>query len=127
MLSGDGSQQHTNGVSVPADYSLSLIRLSELRIGCTGYILQVRRRGGPFRVFLGGGGNLVGLGGQPFRVPVRLVDGKFVQGVAQDSYAREFGIQHTYVAPEQGAAKFEWRDGYSFLRAPAIRAQRFFV
>ena len=77
--------------------------------------------------YLRAGGNLLVLGGQPFRVPVRLVDGKFVQGVAQDSYAREFGIQHTYVAPQQGAAKFEWRDGYSFLRAPAIRAQRFFV
>src|ERR1039458_9810505 len=36
----DGSQRHTNGVSVPADYSSSLIRLSELRIGCTGYILR---------------------------------------------------------------------------------------
>src|ERR1017187_4030541 len=46
MLSGDGSQRQTNGVSVPADYSSSLIRLSELRIGCTGYILQVRRRRG---------------------------------------------------------------------------------
>src|SRR5450759_2491669 len=72
-------------------------------------------------------GNLLVLGGQPFRGPVSLVNGKFVQGVAQDSYAREFGIQHTYVAPQQGAAKFEWRAGYSFLRTPAIRASRFFV
>jgi len=77
--------------------------------------------------YLRTGGNLLVLGGQPFRVPVSLVNGKFVQGVAQDSYSREFGIQHTYVAPPQDAAKFEWRAGYSFLRAPAVRARRFFV
>ena len=77
--------------------------------------------------YLRAGGNLLVLGGQPFRVPVSLVNGKFVQGVAQDSYSREFGIQHTYVAPRQDAAKFEWRAGYSFLRAPAVRARRFFV
>ena len=77
--------------------------------------------------YLRAGGNLLVLGGQAFRVPVSLVSGKFVQGVAQDSYSREFGIQHTYVAPQQGASRFEWRPGYSFLRAPAIRAQRFFA
>jgi hypothetical protein len=77
--------------------------------------------------YLRAGGNLLVLGGQPFRVPVRLVNGKFVLGAAQDSYAREFGIQHTYVAPVEGAVGFEWRDGYTFLRVPAIRAQRFFV
>ncbi|MCX6632095.1 MAG: hypothetical protein NTW28_31175, partial [Candidatus Solibacter sp.] len=77
--------------------------------------------------YLRAGGNLLVLGGQPFRVPVSLVNGKFVPGMAQDSYSREFGIQHTYAAPEQGAAKFEWRAGYSFLRASAIRANRFFV
>lgn len=52
----DGCQRHTNGVSVPADYSSSLIRLSELRIGCTGYILQVRRRRGR-RIFYERGTN----------------------------------------------------------------------
>ena len=82
---------------------------------------------GAIQGYLRAGGNLLVLGGQPFRVPVTRVNGKFVQGVAQDSYSREFGIQHTYAAPEQGAVKFEWRAGYSFLRAPAIQARRFFV
>src|ERR1035437_7538711 len=77
--------------------------------------------------YLRAGGNLLVLGGQPLRVPVSLVNGKFVQGVAQDSYAREFGIQHTYVAPQQDAAKFEWRGGRSFLCTPHVLAQRFFV
>ena len=77
--------------------------------------------------YVRGGGNLLVLGGQPFRVPVSQVNGKFVQGVEQDSYSREFGIQHTYAAPQQGAEKFEWRTGYQFLGAAAIRAQRFFV
>jgi hypothetical protein len=82
---------------------------------------------GQIQAYLRAGGNLLVLGGQPFRVPVRWVDGKFTEGVAQDSYSRELGIQHTYEAPEQGAARFEWRAGYSFLHATQVRARRFFV
>jgi hypothetical protein len=77
--------------------------------------------------FIRGGGDILVLGGQPFRVPVTSVNGKFIQAEPQDSYSRDFGIQHTYTAPSQGAAKFEWRAGYSFLPSLAIRARRFFV
>jgi len=77
--------------------------------------------------FIRTGGNILVLGGQPFRVPVTGANGKFVQAAPQDSYSRDFGIQHTYTAPSQGAAKFEWRTGYSFLPSVAIRARRFFV
>jgi hypothetical protein len=77
--------------------------------------------------FIRGGGNILVLGGQPFRVPVTSANGKFTQAAPQDSYSRDFGIQHTYVAPQQGAAKFEWRTGYSFLPSVAVRARRFFV
>ena len=82
---------------------------------------------GAIQGHLQAGGNLLVLGGQPFRVPVRMVNGSFVKAPEQDSYSREFGIQHTYVAPEQGAARFEWRTGYSFWRAPGVRARRYFV
>ena len=82
---------------------------------------------GAIQGFLRAGGNILVLGGQPFRVPVTSVNGKFIQAEPLDSYSRDFGIQHTYTAPSQGAAKFEWRAGYSFLPSLAIRARRFFV
>jgi hypothetical protein len=79
------------------------------------------------RDYLQEGGNLLILGGQPLRVPVALVGGKFVQARPQDTYSRELDFRHSYEVPAPGDARFEWRFGYSFLPAPVIRAQRFFA
>src|ERR1700730_3968363 len=77
--------------------------------------------------YLQEGGNLLVLGGQPFRVPVTASDGKINQAPPQDTYSRELDFRHTYEVPRQGGTKFAWRLGYSFLRAPEIRAQRIFA
>ena len=82
---------------------------------------------GAIRGYLRGGGNLLVLGGQPFRVPVAAAGGKFVESAAQDTYSREIDLRHTYELPPRGAAKFSWKSGYSFLPAPAVRARRFFA
>jgi hypothetical protein len=73
------------------------------------------------------GGNLLVLGGQPFRVPVTLDHGKFTQEQPQDSYSRELGFPHTYEIPKLGSAKFAWKLGYSFLPATEVKARRFFA
>src|SRR5207245_2951699 len=78
--------------------------------------------------YLQTGGNLLILGGQPFRVPVTASDGKFVPARPQDTYSRVLDFRHTYEVPRrQSAMKFAWRAGYSFLRSVGIRAQRFFA
>jgi len=77
--------------------------------------------------YLRSGGNLLVLGGQPLRVPVTRMDGRFVEGRPQDSYARDLNLQHTYEVPSPQGARFVWRAGYSFLPAPAVRARRFFA
>ncbi len=79
------------------------------------------------QAYLRAGGNLLVLGGQPLRVPVTAVNGRFATARPQDTYSREIDIRHSYEAPQQGAAKFVWRTGYSFWRTPVIRARRFFV
>lgn len=79
------------------------------------------------QAYLRSGGNLLVLGGQPARVPVTLVNGKFVEGRPQDTYSRDLGINHTYEAPQKDGERFEWREGYSFLKTRALRARRFFV
>jgi hypothetical protein len=82
---------------------------------------------GAIRGYLRAGGNLLVLGGQPFRVPVATAGSKFVESPAQDTYSRQIDLRHTYELPPQGAAKFAWKSGYSFLAAPAVRARRFFA
>jgi hypothetical protein len=78
--------------------------------------------------YLTGGGNLLVLGGQPFRVPVELRNGTFAEQPPQDTYSRALGFPHSYEIPRLDAsAKFAWRDGYSFLRTPEIRARRWFA
>jgi Beta-galactosidase len=77
--------------------------------------------------YLLGGGNLLVLGGQPFRVPVTLSAGKFIQARPQDTYSRQIDFQHTYDVPRPGGAKFAWRSGYSFLGNIGVRARRFFA
>lgn len=79
------------------------------------------------RAYLDAGGNLLVLGGQPFRVPVTSVDGKYTAGLAQDTYSRWLGILHTYEAPQHDFRSFVWKDGYSFLGPAEVRAQRVFV
>jgi hypothetical protein len=79
------------------------------------------------RAYLHSGGNLLIIGGQPFYVPVRLINGKFNQERPQDTYAHELNFRHTYELPRIETAKFEWRTGYSFLQTPEIRARRFFA
>jgi hypothetical protein len=77
--------------------------------------------------YLNGGGNLLVLGGQPLRVPVRLVDGKYVAAAPQDTYARTLDLRHTYEVPVAAGARFQWKDGYSWLTPINIRARRFFA
>jgi len=77
--------------------------------------------------YLDGGGNLLVIGGQPLRVPVSLVDGKFAAASPQDTYARALGFRHTYEVPVPPDARFQWRYGYAWLPAIAVRAQTFFT
>ncbi len=77
--------------------------------------------------YIRGGGNLVVVGGQPFRVPVTRANGEFIQAQPQEVYARELGILHTYPVPQKDTSSFSWKPGYSFLPALSIRAQQFFV
>jgi hypothetical protein len=77
--------------------------------------------------YLRAGGNLLILGGQPFRVPVTLANGKFIAGPEQDAYARDLGFRHTYALPQQQNTKFQWRLGYSFLGSEEVHARRFFA
>jgi hypothetical protein len=77
--------------------------------------------------FLDDGGDLLVIGGQPLRVPVTEVNGKFVEGRAQDSYSRVLDFRHTYEVPVPADSKFAWKHGYDFPATPHIRAQRFFA
>ena len=79
------------------------------------------------RDYLRAGGNLLILGGQPFRVPVRAEGGKFVALPPQDTYSRELDFPHTYEVPAQEGTKFAWKSGYTFLGAPEVRARRLFA
>ena len=77
--------------------------------------------------YLDGGGNLLVIGGQPLRVPVRLVNGQYVACSPQDTYSRALGFRHTYEVPVAHDAAFHWKPGYSWLPSIEIRAQRFFA
>jgi hypothetical protein len=77
--------------------------------------------------YLRTGGNLLLLGGQPFRVPVEMVNGRFIAGQEQDVYSRELGLRHSYELSQLEDSTFAWRLGYSFLGPVEIRARRFFA
>jgi Beta-galactosidase len=77
--------------------------------------------------YLQGGGNLLTLGGQPFRVPVRASGGGFQQGRPQDAYSLELGIRHTYEVTVGRASKFAWKPGYTFLQSLSLQGHRFFA
>lgn len=77
--------------------------------------------------YLVAGGNLLILGGQPLRVPISLIDGKYTAATLQDTYSRTLGFLHTYEVPVAQDAAFQWRYGYSWLPKISVRAQRFFA
>jgi hypothetical protein len=78
--------------------------------------------------YLHAGGNLLILGGQPFRVPVTGQGGRFAQQSPQDTYARTLDFRHTYEVPAVDAnASFAWREGYGFLPQIALHAQHYFA
>ena len=80
--------------------------------------------------FLGAGGNLLVLGGEPLRVPVAGDgSGAFVEEQRQPSYARALDFRHSYAAPMPPgeATHFAWRDGYGFLPRIAVKAQAVYV
>jgi hypothetical protein len=77
--------------------------------------------------YLDGGGNLLVIGGQPLRVPVSLAGQKYVAAAPQDTYSRALGFNHTYEVPVAIGAAFHWRQGYSWMPALEVRAQRFFA
>jgi hypothetical protein len=79
------------------------------------------------RSYLHAGGNLLVIGGQPLRVPVTQADGKFLQDVSQDTYARVLGVEHTHQVPVPSSARFAWKHGYAFAQTPQVRARRFFA
>jgi hypothetical protein len=77
--------------------------------------------------YLEAGGNLLIIGGQPLRVPVTEVDGKFVESRPQDTYSRVLDFRHTYEVPVPKDAQFAWKSGYVLPQTPHIRARRFFA
>ncbi|MBV9036035.1 MAG: beta-galactosidase, partial [Acidobacteriaceae bacterium] len=77
--------------------------------------------------FLRNGGNLLVIGGQPFRVPISGAHGSYSRGQPQDAYSREIGIVHTYQAPQTDGKDFTWKTGYPSLPRPQLTASKFFV
>ncbi len=77
--------------------------------------------------YLQAGGNLLIVGGQPLRVPVTESDGRFVESLPQDTYARVLDFRHTYEVPVPPDARFAWKAGYAFPQTPHIRASSFFT
>ena len=77
--------------------------------------------------YLQHGGNLLVLGGQPFRTPVTQAEGTFVQGRPQDTYARVLDLRHTYEVPVPRDAHYAWKPGYAFDTTPKVQAEKFFT
>lgn len=77
--------------------------------------------------YLRRGGNMLVLGGQPFRVPVISSDGSYRTERPQDTYSRALGFLHTYEVPVPPGAEFSWRSGYTFLHDVHIRAKKFYA
>jgi hypothetical protein len=77
--------------------------------------------------YLDAGGNLLVIGGQPLRVPVSLVNQRYVAAAPQHTYSRVLGFNHTYEVPVANGAVFHWRNGYSWMPALDLRARRYFA
>lgn len=56
--------------------------------------------------YLRSGGNLLVIGGQPFRVPVASHGDRFTQAPPQDAYSQAIGIVHTYQVPQEDEKQF---------------------
>jgi hypothetical protein len=82
---------------------------------------------GTILAHLQAGGNLLTLGGRPLYVPVARQDGRFVTGRAQNTYARQLGISHSYAAPQTNLSRFVWDESCSFLRPVDLRALKVYV
>jgi Beta-galactosidase len=77
--------------------------------------------------YLGKGGNLLILGGQPLRVPVTQAGARFIPGRPQDTYARALDFRHSYEVPVVQDAHFAWKQGYAFDAIPQVKAEKFFA
>jgi Beta-galactosidase len=75
--------------------------------------------------YLQRGGNLLILGGQPLHVPVTQHGATFVEAPPQDTYARVWGLLHTYEVPVPQDAVFTWKP--PFAETPNLRAEKFFT
>ncbi len=82
---------------------------------------------GAIEGYLGAGGNLLVVGGQPLHVPVSEASGKFVAASPQDTYACVLGFSHTYQVPVPPDERFAWKFGYDFPQTPQVHARRFFA
>jgi hypothetical protein len=58
--------------------------------------------------YLQSGGNLLTIGGRALQVPVYGLNGQFVEGRVQSSYARSLGIVHSYPVPQNAFVRFVW-------------------
>jgi Beta-galactosidase len=82
---------------------------------------------GAIESYVGEGGNLLLLGGQPLRVPVTCKEGRCTAGPPQDTYARTLDLRHSYEVPVPEDTRFVGREGLSDARPPQVRASRFFA
>jgi hypothetical protein len=81
----------------------------------------------PVLGYLESGGNLLTIGGRALQVPVYSVNGQFVQGRLQNSYARGLGIAHTYAVPQKDLAKFAWDEAAPSFHPIQLHPQRVYV
>lgn len=77
--------------------------------------------------YLRQGGNLLVLGGRPFRVPVTQANGQVTPALPTDAYEREIGIVHTYEVPQKDERAFAWGRHLFFLDPAKIEARKYFV
>ena len=78
-------------------------------------------------LYVDAGGNLLIVGGQPLRVPVKLVNGQYAPESPQDTYSRALGLRHSYEVPVASGDLFHWRAGYTWLPKLEIHARQFFA
>ena len=119
--------------------STRFVNVDELRSGdwIDGAKLLVLPYGSAFPVeawptvqgYLGKGGNLLLLGGQPLRVPVLGHSaGSFAVEAPQDSYSKTIDFRHSYAVPLTGeSTHFGWRPGYGFLPPTTVKATKVFA
>ena len=119
--------------------SPSFVDVDQLRAGdwIAGAKLLVLPYGSAFPVeawptvqaYLGKGGSLLLIGGQPLRVPVLgHAAGSFMVETPQDSYSKTIDFRHSYAVPLGPESRhFQWRPGYTFLPSTTVRAATVFA